>query len=89
MKRIPTRINLPFGYRVSILQLPKTDYNAECGDDSLACWIVGHGGGTIYLNTSRSVRKRRADLAHELLHACADFQTWLISSPSKADVKEE
>ncbi len=89
MKRIPTRINLPFHYRVEVVQLSNTDYNEECGDDSLACWIVGNGCGTIYLRKSRSVRKRRADLAHELLHACADFQTWLISSASKADVQEE
>ena len=87
--RIPRIISLPFGYRISVVQCCNRDYDEECGSDSLACWMVDEGGGsgTIYLRKSRPVRKRRADLAHEMQHACCDWQIWVLSG-TQSDVKD-
>lgn len=83
--RIPNKIGLPFGYLILIVQLCNREYDEECGSDSLACWVVEER--TVYLRKSRTIRKRRADLAHEFLHACADWQVWLIGS-NQSDVKD-
>lgn len=83
--RIPHSVLLPFGYRVTITQLSDRDYDEEAGSDSVACWFADEQ--TIYLRKKRPIRKRRADLAHEFLHACADWQVWLMGN-HKADVKD-
>ena len=83
--RIPHKVTLPFHYVITIAQLCNRGYDEECGNDSLACWMVEDR--TIYLRKSRTIRKRRADLAHEFLHACADWQVWLIGS-NQSDVKD-
>ena len=83
--RIPTRINLPFRYLVRVVQLGQREYTKECGDDSLACWVVEER--TIYLRRSRPQKKKRADLAHELGHAFLDFQTHLLGG-KHADAKD-
>ena len=43
-------------------------------------WNVGDNGGVICLDKSRNVKKRRADLAHELGHAFLDFQARALGS---------
>ena len=83
--RIPTRITLPFDYIIKVRQLCNRDFDEETGGGCLACWIVEEQ--TIYLRKNRPIRKRRADLAHELLHAAADFQTALLAT-HQANVKE-
>ena len=82
--RIPQQVTLPFGYIIKIVQLPDREYDEETGGDCIACWIVEEQ--TVYLRKNRPIRKRRADLAHEFLHACADWQVWLIST-KQSDVK--
>lgn len=83
--RIPNQVVLPFGYVVKIVQLPDREYDDEAGNDSFASWFCEEK--TIYLRKKRPIRKRRADLAHELLHACADWQVWLLAT-HQADVKD-
>ena len=83
--RIPQQVTLPFGYTIKIVQLPDAEFDEETGGGCLACWLVDEQ--TIYLRKSRTIRKRRADLAHEFLHACADWQVWLIGS-HQSDVKD-
>ena len=68
--RIPQQVTLPFGYTIKIVQLPDKEFDDESGGGCLACWLVDEQ--TIYLRKNRPIRKRRADLAHEFLHACAD-----------------
>lgn len=84
-KRIPASIKFPFGYTVKILQLCDTEFDNETGGGCLACWMVDDLA--IYLRTSRPVKKRRADLAHEVLHAAADWQVWLLGT-KHADVRD-
>ena len=75
---IPARVNFGLGYKIKVVQLPHTDFIEECGEGCYACWLVDER--TIYLDTSRTIRKRRADYCHELVHAVADFQIGLLSS---------
>ena len=82
---IPQQVTLPFGYIIKIVQLPDKEYDDEKGDDSYACWFSD--AQTIYLRKNRPIRKRRADLAHEFLHACADWQVWLLGT-KQSDVKD-
>ncbi len=83
--RIPTFVTLPFGYRITITQLPDREFDEENGMGSFACWDADDR--TVYLRKRRPIRKRRADLAHEFLHACADWQVWLMAN-NRADVKD-
>ncbi len=82
--RIPKYITLPFGYRITVIQLTDRDYDEENGPDSFACW--DSSDRTMYLRKRRPIRKRRADLAHEMLHACTDWQVWLLAT-NQVDVK--
>lgn len=83
--RIPSQVTLPFGYVITISELPDKEFDIETGGDCLACWIVEEQ--TVYLRKNRTIRKRRSDLAHELLHACADWHVWLIGT-KQADCKD-
>ena len=82
--RIPAQVTLPFGYSIKIVQLPDRKFDKETGGGCRACWIVDER--TVYLRKNRPIRKRRADLAHEFLHACADWQVWLLAT-NQANVK--
>ena len=84
-KRIPGRIRFPFGYTVKVVQLDHREFEEETGGGCLACWMTDER--TIYLDKSRPIKKRRADLSHEVLHAAADWQVWVIGT-KHADVKE-
>jgi hypothetical protein len=79
-KRIPKFIDFPFGYEVEVRQLSRKDFVEECGTECYACWESGDSGGVIYLDKSRPIKKRRADLAHEVLHAAADFEARLLGT---------
>lgn len=82
---LPTRIRLPWGYLISVVELSSAEYAENCGEDSLACWIAEER--RIYLRAARPIKKKRADLAHELLHAVADWQVSLLGS-DHADSKD-
>jgi hypothetical protein len=77
-KRIPTSVTFPFGFVVKIRQLPHEEFEHETGGGCLACWFSDDR--TIYLDTGRPITKRRADLAHEMLHAAADWQVWVLGT---------
>ncbi len=73
--RIPERIDLPYGYTVSIIQLDKARFTKAHGDTCWAVWEEGPAtGGTIYLDKSRPLAKRMEDLDHELDHAYVDWK---------------
>lgn len=76
--KIPTVIDLPFGYEIEVKQLPHKAFVAECGAGVYAMWDVDDK--TIYLNKSRPIKKRRADLVHELGHAVLDLQVKVLGS---------
>lgn len=78
--RIPRYIDFPFGYEVEVKQLPRKAFTETCGDDCYAMWEVGDNGGVVYLNKSRDIKKRRADLAHEIGHAFLDWQVKVLGS---------
>lgn len=82
--RIPQWVTLPFHYRVQVKQIPDSDFNEEIGADALAGWVVEEK--TIYLRSSRTLKQRRADLAHEMLHVVSDWQVEILGS-KHADVK--
>lgn len=85
IKRIPKHIAFPFGYTVQIKQLDHEEFEAEAGGGCVACWYSDER--SILLDKSRSIKKRRADLSHEVLHAAADWQVWVIGT-KHADVKD-
>jgi Zn-dependent peptidase ImmA (M78 family) len=85
--RIPRYVDLPFGYEVEIKQLGRKAFQEECGSDCYAQWEVSGHGGTIYLDKSRDIKKRRADLAHELGHALLDWQARILGG-KQADAKD-
>lgn len=83
--RIPKYIDLPFGYEVEVRQLSHKAYVDQWGEGSYACWDVDDR--VIYLDKSRDIKKRRADLAHEMLHAVSDWQVMVLGS-HHADAKD-
>ena len=85
--RIPRYIDLPFGYLVEVKQLSRRAFIDENGADVFATWESGENGGVVYLDRSRPVDKRRADLAHELIHAALDFQAKIIGG-AHGDAKD-
>lgn len=85
--RIPKYVDLPFGYEVEIKQLGKKQFKEECGDGCFAMWEVADHGGTVYLDKSRDIKKRRADLAHEIGHAVLDWQARILGG-KHADAKD-
>lgn len=77
--KIPRRVNLPFGYVIQVKQLTRSEFTEECGE-CYAMWESLHNGGIIYVSKGRNIKKRRADFAHEMMHAVADWQVWALDS---------
>jgi hypothetical protein len=71
MLRLPSRVVLPFGYRISVRQLSDTDMDRR---DPNADGIWDDDTKTIYLRKRLPVTRRRYILAHELGHAWLDWQ---------------
>lgn len=71
MIRIPARVVLPFGYRISVRQLTDTEMNKR---DTNADGIWDDETKTIYIRKRLTMTRRRYILAHELGHAWLDWQ---------------
>jgi hypothetical protein len=71
MLRMPSRVILPFGYRISVRQLSDTDMDRR---DPNADGIWDDDTKTIYLRKRLPMTRRRYILAHELGHAWLDWQ---------------
>ena len=82
--RIPATVRFPFGFRAKIVQLDHADFIEDFGARTKAAWV--HDEMTIYLDASRPIRKRRADLAHEVGHFFMDWQVSVLGS-KHADAK--
>lgn len=82
--RIPATVRFPFGFRVKVAQVEHEDFVDDFGGRTKAAWVDEEM--TIYLDRSRPIRKRRADLAHELMHVATDFQSAVLAS-KYADAK--
>lgn len=71
MVRIPTRVVLPFGYHISVRQVPDSEMDRR---DKNADGIWDCESKTIYIRKRLPVTRRRYILAHELGHAWLDWQ---------------
>ena len=71
MLRIPCRVVLPFGYRISVRQLSDAEMNKR---DANADGIWDDNTKTINIRKRLPVTRRRYILAHELGHAWLDWQ---------------
>lgn len=71
IRRIPTRVVLPFGYRISVRQVSDADMDKR---DINADGIWDAETRTIYIRKRLPVTRRRYILAHELGHAWLDWQ---------------
>lgn len=69
--RIPTRVALPFGYRISVRQLTDAEMDKQ---DANSDGIWDAETKTIYIRKRLPVTRRRYILAHELGHAWLDWQ---------------
>jgi hypothetical protein len=69
--RIPSRVILPFGYRISVRQLSDSEMDRR---DPNADGIWDDELKVIYLRKRLPVTRRRYILAHELGHAWLDWQ---------------
>jgi Zn-dependent peptidase ImmA (M78 family) len=69
--RIPTRVVLPFGYRINVRMV--TDAEMDQRDPS-ADGIWDSDTRTIYIRKRLPVTRRRYILGHELGHAWLDWQ---------------
>src|SRR5512145_3265797 len=69
--RIPSRVVLPFGYRISVRQLSDSEMDRR---DPNADGIWDDELKTIYLRKRLPVTRRRYILAHKLGHAWLDWQ---------------
>ena len=74
--RIPTTVNLPFGYTIRVRQVSKRECEDRVGFNALAGWVADER--TVYLTKSRTIKQRRADLGHELQHVLVDYLSALI-----------
>jgi Zn-dependent peptidase ImmA (M78 family) len=81
--RIPTRITLPFQYRIKVVQLTDEAMTEAWRDRTppIAAW--SWTDRTIILRRSRPLPKRRQDLIHELQHAVLD---WVSDMQASAHV---
>lgn len=69
--RIPSRVVLPFGYRISVRQVTDAEMDTR---DTNADGIWDSDTRTIYIRKRLPVTRRRYILAHELGHAWLDWQ---------------
>jgi Zn-dependent peptidase ImmA (M78 family) len=70
--RLPRTLVFPFGYRVTV-KLVTTTEMAEMDDGGAdGLWLVDRR--TIFLSKAIPVRRRRAVLIHEMMHALLDYQ---------------
>ena len=76
IKAIPKSIRLP-GFKVKVIQLEHEDFVEDFGRCKGA-WMDEEM--TIYLDRSRPISKRRADLAHEMLHVVTDWQACVLAA---------
>lgn len=77
--RIPAHIDLPFGFHIIVKQVSRAELDSYLGKNVAAAWVCEEKA--IYLDKSRPVAKRRADLTHELIHAVTDWQAHIIGGP--------
>lgn len=84
--RIPKYIDMPFGYTVEVKQLNHKDFVEENGDGCFATWSTDDR--TIYLDKSRDIKKRRADLVHEMIHVVGDWQAYILGDGKKTDATD-
>jgi Zn-dependent peptidase ImmA (M78 family) len=79
--KIPTKVVFPFKYIVKIEQVSSEELGIATNDPQpgYAAWSVDKQ--TIYLDKSRPIKNRRADLVHELGHAFLDWQAWILNTP--------
>lgn len=70
--RIPGRVNLPFGYVISVKQLKQDEMNRVSLSDADGGWNVDIR--TIYILKTLPITRKRYILAHELGHAWLDWQ---------------
>lgn len=71
MLRLPKTITLPFGYRVSVKQLPDKEFDL-LSPDSDGLWLAD--SKLIVIRKSLPAKRRAYILAHELGHAWLDWQ---------------
>lgn len=71
MLRLPKTITLPFGYRVSVKQLPDKEFDL-LSPDSDGLWLAD--SRLIVIRKSLPAKRRAYILAHELGHAWLDWQ---------------
>ena len=71
MIRIPSRVVLPFGYRITVRMLTDTEMDQR---DTSADGIWDSDTRTIYIRKSLPATRRRYILGHELGHAWLDWQ---------------
>jgi len=74
VKVIPKTVRLP-GFKIKIVQLEHDEFVDDFGRCKGA-WVGEEM--TIYLDRSRPIRKRRADLIHEVGHAYLDWQALML-----------
>ena len=74
IKAIPRSVRLP-GFKAKIVQMEHADFIEEFGRGK-AYWVDEEM--TIYLDRSRPIRKRRADLIHEIGHFYLDWQALML-----------
>jgi hypothetical protein len=85
--RLPTVVELPFGFRIKVHQTSKAYMRklfATPDDEEppVACWFhdgKDSAGGTIWLQRCRSRLQKLEDLAHEMIHATTDWGSWAIA----------
>lgn len=70
MLRIPKNITLPFGYRVTVKQLPDVEFNMHAPEAD-GVWLVDTR--TILIRKRLPAKRRAYILAHELGHAWLDW----------------
>ena len=69
--RLPTRVNLPFGYIVKVKLATGSEMKNKDGQDCDGLW--DSDTRTIYVRKALPVKRQRYILVHELVHAMNDY----------------
>jgi Zn-dependent peptidase ImmA (M78 family) len=73
MRRLPSRVCLPFGYRISVRQLTDTEMRAQDEKKELQDGLWDAGKRLIMIRRSLPVARKKYILGHELIHAVLDY----------------
>ena len=77
---IPRSVRFPFGYKVAVRLVTAKQVEKANGQAAHGCWDGGKR--TIYIDRALAPLERRYVMSHEMIHALADWQHYVLGGES-------